>query len=140
MIEKIEYQGNLLAMVLHAGYEREGVNFITPDDNPIQVGILKHKQGTKIKPHVHKSSPKIIQEVQEVLHIEDGELEAGFYNEKGEKIKSITLKCGDTVLLLSGGHGFDVLKDCKIIEVKQGPYYGPEEDKEQLNVGHEEKK
>lgn len=134
MIEKIEYKGTLLAVVLRASYELEGVNFITTNDNPLQVGVLIHKQGAKIKAHFHKSSPKIIGEVQEVLHIEYGEVEAGFYDEKGKKIESITLKFGDTLLLVSGGHGFDVLRDCKIIEVKQGPYYGPEVDKEQLNV------
>jgi hypothetical protein len=35
-------------------------------------------------------------------------------------------------MLLSGGHGFNVLEDSKIIEVKQGPYRGVEEDKERI--------
>ena len=26
------------------------------------------------------------------------------------------------ILLLSGGHGFKVIKDCKFLEIKQGPY------------------
>ena len=28
----------------------------------------------------------------------------------------------DVIILFKGGHGFDVLEDCKIIEIKQGPY------------------
>jgi hypothetical protein len=28
----------------------------------------------------------------------------------------------DIVILLTGGHGFKVVKNCKLIEVKQGPY------------------
>ena len=134
MVEKIEHEGKVLALVLRANYVSEGVNFITPNDNSLQVGVLKHINGAQIKPHVHRSLPKIIKEVQEVLHIEYGEVEAGFYDGEGEKIKSITLKSGDTILLVSGGHGFDVLKDCKIIEVKQGPYYGVEEDKQLLKI------
>ncbi|MFC1965934.1 hypothetical protein ACFLWI_03185 [Chloroflexota bacterium] len=80
MIERIEYQGELLALVLRASYEAKGVNFITPNDNSLQLGVHKHNQGHKIKPHAHKSSPKTINEVQEVLHIEYGEVRlAGHY-------------------------------------------------------------
>ena len=38
------------------------------------------------------------------------------------------VKKNDILILLSGGHGFKVLKNCKMIEVKQGPYF-KEEDK-----------
>ncbi len=134
MIERIEYQDKLLALVLRASYGPEGVNFLTPEANSLQLGVLKHKQGHQIKPHVHKSPAKTVKEVQEVLHIEYGEVEVGFYDDKGEKVRSIVLRPDDTILLISGGHGFDILRDCKIIEVKQGPYYGTEADKERLKA------
>ena len=38
------------------------------------------------------------------------------------------MKTGDVILLVSGGHGFEMLEESEIIEVKQGPYAG-EEDK-----------
>ncbi len=133
MIEKIEWEGKIFALILRGYYEPEGVNFITSEDNALQLGILKHHQGVKIKPHVHKSLPKTINEVQEVLHIEYGKVEAEFY-ESGKKIGSAILNSGDTILLLSGGHGFNILEDSKIIEVKQGPYVSIEEDKQVLEV------
>jgi hypothetical protein len=34
---------------------------------------------------------------------------------------------GDVVLLLSGGHGFHLLEDTVLLEVKQGPYVGLQE-------------
>ena len=52
----------------------------------------------------------------------------------GKKIGSAILNSGDTVLLLTGGHGFNLLEDSKIIEVKQGPYGGVDEDKERLDI------
>ena len=133
MIERVEYEGKILAIILRHGYEKEGVNFITSQDNPLQVGVLKHKQGTEIKPHIHRNLPRTISEVQEVLHVEYGEAEAEFYDEMGRKLAKVRLNEGDTILLVSGGHGFNILKDSKIIEIKQGPYYGVEEDKERLN-------
>lgn len=132
MVERIEHNGKLFALILRANYESEGVNFITSEDNPLQLGILIHKQGSIIKPHTHRNLPKTITTVQEVLHIQSGKIEAEFYESKGKKIASTVLDSGDTILLLSGGHGFNILEDSKIIEVKQGPYGGVEADKERL--------
>jgi hypothetical protein len=132
MIEKIERGSKVFALILRGNYEPEGVNFVTSEDNPLQLGILKHRQGSKIKPHIHKSFPRTINEVQEVLHIVYGQVEVEFYGNAGKKVVSAILSSGDTILLLSGGHGFNILEDCKIIEVKQGPYLGFKEDKEFL--------
>ncbi|MCZ2140280.1 MAG: hypothetical protein LC096_02690, partial [Bacteroidia bacterium] len=43
-------------------------------------------------------------------------------------IKSTILHTGDVILLSDGGHGFKMLEESEIIEVKQGPYCG-EQDK-----------
>lgn len=127
MIEKVERGGKLFAIILRCESEVEGVEFFTPKDNPLQLGLLEHKGGTRIRPHIHKHA-------QEVLCIQRGKMEAVLYNEKGEKIKSVILNTGDTILLLSGGHEFNIQEDSKIVEVKQGPYLGVEKDKEYFEV------
>ncbi|MFC1940390.1 hypothetical protein ACFLXO_06900 [Chloroflexota bacterium] len=132
MIERIEHNGKLFALVMRASYKPKGVNFITPADNPLQLGVLVHRRNSKITPHVHMESAKTVNEIQEVLHIVKGRVEAEFYESEGRKFTSIVLTSGDTILLLSGGHGFNILEDSKIIEVKQGPYGGVEEDKVRL--------
>ena len=43
-------------------------------------------------------------------------------------VESKVLEKNDIILLASGGHGFKMLENSEIIEVKQGPYCG-EEDK-----------
>ena len=129
MVEKIESQGNVLALILRHEANVDGVNFFTTSDNPLQLGILQHRQGTEIKSHVHRDSIRTIKNIQEVLHIEYGKVETNFYDQKGEKVGSSILNSGDTILLLSGGHGFRILEDAKILEIKQGPYYGTEKDK-----------
>jgi hypothetical protein len=45
-----------------------------------------------------------------------------FYNEEQTYLESVMLTAGDTILLAAGGHGFEMLEDTEIIEVKQGPY------------------
>ena len=131
-VEKFEYNGQIFALIMRQNYEPEGVNFITTEDNPLQLGVLKHQKGSKIKPHIHRSSSRTVNEIQEVLHIAYGKVEAEFYESAGKKVGSTILNSGDTILLLSGGHGFNILEDSKIIEVKQGPYRGVEEDKERI--------
>jgi len=39
---------------------------------------------------------------------------------KGETI----LETGDIVMLVNGGHGFSLLEDTILFEIKQGPYTG----------------
>ena len=41
-----------------------------------------------------------------------------------EDLESRVLNSGDIILLASGGHGFEMLENTEIIEVKQGPFAG----------------
>jgi hypothetical protein len=41
----------------------------------------------------------------------------------------VVLNSGDTILLASGGHGFEMLEDTEMLEIKQGPYSGVTNDK-----------
>ena len=134
MIETIAFDGKVYAQIVRCGYEENGVHFVTSADSSLQLGVLRHKEGVEIRPHIHRSAIRRISEVQEVLHVAYGEVEADFYDAGGRNLGNVILNAGDTILLLAGGHGFKILKDCKMIEVKQGPYYGTRDDKEQLIV------
>ena len=50
-----------------------------------------------------------------------------FYNDNKAFLKSDTLNSGDVILLAFGAHGFEMLEDSEIIEVKQGPYSGDDD-------------
>ena len=52
-------------------------------------------------------------------------------NENKNYIESRILLSGDVILLSKGGHGFLMLEDTEMIEVKQGPYAG-DQDKERF--------
>jgi cupin fold WbuC family metalloprotein len=132
MIERIEDKGRLYALVVRHDYEPEGVNFVTTPEDTMQVGVLKHPGGTVIKPHVHKGVSRTIAQTQEVLLIHRGKVLVKFYDDEGHEVAHVTLNGGDAILLLAGGHGLDILEDTKMMEVKQGPYYGFEQDKVRL--------
>jgi hypothetical protein len=64
---------------------------------------------------------------QEVLYIKSGKVRVDFYDEERNYLESRIVEKGDVILLASGGHGFQMLEDSEMIEVKQGPYCGDED-------------
>jgi hypothetical protein len=51
-------------------------------------------------------------------------LRVDFYSDQQEYRCSRVLHKGDVILLIAGGHGFEVLEELNMVEVKQGPYAG----------------
>jgi mannose-6-phosphate isomerase-like protein (cupin superfamily) len=85
---------------------------------------MSHPKGKTIDPHIHKNIERQVFYTQEVLIIKEGKLKVDFFDDKKKYLDSRILSKGDLILLIKGGHGFEVLEDIKMIEVKQGPYLG----------------
>lgn len=127
--KKIQSKNNEIIALIVKKQNVESVNFVTPEDFPLQLGISKYKKNSKIKPHIHKKIKRVIEITQEVVYIEKGKVVVNFYDSEGKKLSSEILESGDIVFFVQGGHGFEILEDTKIIEVKQGPYLGVESEK-----------
>ena len=132
-MHKIIHNECILAIIIEEKFKSEGISFFTPPDFSQQLGYMNRPEGYKIKPHIHKPVPREVTYTQEVLFIKSGKVRIDFYDEEKEFLKSHILKKGDIILLASGGHGFEMLEDSEIVEVKQGPYCG-EIDKERFDV------
>jgi mannose-6-phosphate isomerase-like protein (cupin superfamily) len=85
---------------------------------------MNRPQGYVIPPHVHNSVAREVHFTKEVLFIKSGKVRVDFYDDDQNYLQSHILYQGDVVLLAYGGHGFEMLETCEIIEVKQGPYTG----------------
>jgi hypothetical protein len=136
MKQKIETVGNrrkLIAIIIRSGAPPLGATFFSPKNAPFQVGNIVKKAGETIKAHIHEEPVKTVRVTQEVLYIEKGRLLVTLYSSKGKVVYKGTLASGDKIFLASGGHGFEVLEDTVIFEVKQGPYPGYEKAKKYLN-------
>lgn len=128
MIEHITYQNKLLSIIIRTQFEKDGIEFFTPDDFSQQLAYMKRPEGYAIPPHVHNAVPREVQFTQEVLFIKSGKVRVDFYDNEQNYLESHILNPGDVILLAHGGHGFVMLEESEIIEVKQGPYAG-EKDK-----------
>lgn len=117
-------QGENLAIIVKSNFQKEGIEFFTPDDYSQQLAYMKHPKGKIIDPHIHNRVKRQIHYTQEVLIIKSGKLRVDFYSPQQEYIESRIIETGDVILLSSGGHGFKVLEDVEMYEIKQGPYAG----------------
>ena len=124
MIQKIKYKSNLLALIVSKRFDEPGVHFFTDDDLSQQLAFMKHPAGKSIQPHIHNSVLREVYYTQEVLFIKKGKLRVDFFTDKQEYLESRILESGDVILLIQGAHGFEVLEELEMFEVKQGPYAG----------------
>ena len=123
MIEKVIYKKNLLALIVRGQYrKKKGITFFTPKESTQQFGYMKHQKNHIIKPHLHKKRLTKISYTTEVILILKGMIRVDFYNSSEKYLFSKNIKEKDIIMLVSGGHGFKVIKDVEMIEIKQGPY------------------
>lgn len=123
-IEYIKHGEQILAIVISNKFSEKGIHFFTPDEFSQQLAYMNHPKGKIIDPHYHNPVERNVVYTQEVLVIKRGKLKVDFYDDKQVYISSKELEGGDIILLASGGHGFEVLEDIEMVEVKQGPYKG----------------
>jgi|SRR5688500_14215899 hypothetical protein len=127
MVEYIKKNGQTLSVIIKASYQKEGIEFFTPGDFSQQLGYMNRKQGYEIPPHKHNLVERKVTLTQEVLYIKSGKVRVDFYDEEEQYLESRVVERGDVILLAAGGHGFQMLEDSEMIEVKQGPYCGDED-------------
>jgi len=138
MVQHITHSGLQLAIVIRAGYHKDGIEFFTDDNSSQQLGYMNRPKGYVIAPHRHNIVPREVHLTQEVLFIKSGKVRVDFFDDEQTYIESTILNKGDVVLLADGGHGFTMLEASEMIEVKQGPYCG-EQDKVRFDPVPQEK-
>ncbi len=124
MLERIESGSSLIALIIRAGYHGEGIEFFTPGEASQQLAYMNRPVGHHVKPHVHNRVQREVTYTQEVLFVRKGKIKVNLYDEHYKFIDSRILETGDLILLVSGGHGLEMLEQSELIEIKQGPYAG----------------
>jgi hypothetical protein len=122
MIENISHNNQLISVIIRSKYQSKGIKFFTPDDFSQQLAYMNREKNYVIPPHVHNPVKREVSYTQEVLFIKSGKVRVDYFNDDKNYLESRILSQGDVVLLSGGGHGFCMLEDSEIIEVKQGPY------------------
>ena len=124
VVRYIEKNGTLYALIIPRGVSVDGARFLTPPESPLQVGVMERPAGYVVQPHRHPPVSLKISSVSEFLCIERGRVKAVIYDDAWGVVGEELLTAGDAILLLAGGHSFEVLEPCRMVEVKQGPFLG----------------
>lgn len=123
------YNGDfILAVIVYAGFNEPGIHFFSSPELSQQLAYMRHSPGKVIQPHFHNPVAREVHYTQEVLVLKRGKLRVDFYDDEQEYLESRILQGGDVILLATGGHGFEVIEEVEMYEIKQGPFAG-EKDK-----------
>ncbi len=127
LVEKIFSGEQCLAYIIRASFLPEQTTFLTPPEYKQQVGYVVYPAGGQIQRHVHRPLERHLVGTSEVLVVRQGCCEVDLYNDDRQLVATRELREGDIMLMVGGGHGFRMLDDTVLIEVKQGPYTGIDE-------------
>lgn len=134
--ENVYYHNEIFAYILREETINNinGQHFYGHENDFLQVGAMNLETGRVLKPHLHLPQRKKITRNQEVLIILKGSVEVTFYSDDTQlEFDRRVLKSGDIIVLIQGGHGFKILEETRLIEIKQGPYQGQVKDKFFIN-------
>lgn len=109
---------------------KEGLNFFSNDEDFIQVGTWGYDKGKRLAAHYHNEVPRQVGFTQEVLFIKQGAIRSTIYGLSEQQVGQFDSGAGDILIMLNGGHSYEVLEDnTQVLEVKNGPYMGAEVDR-----------
>lgn len=126
-IEWIKDGDQVLSLIIRAEVTPEKTAFVTPDTFIQQAGFVVYPRGGVIANHIHKPLEREIIGTPETLFIRKGKVKVHFFNGAREPRGEAVVQTGDILMLVSGGHGFTMLEDTILFEIKQGPYTGLDE-------------
>ena len=101
--------------------------FVTEPSFTQQIGFVVYGKGQEVPRHVHRSIPREPIGTSEVIMVRKGSCEVDIYDANRRLVATRRLDQGDVVVMISGGHGFRMIEDCVLLEVKQGPHISLDE-------------
>lgn len=136
-IEEFKNRGKVIAYVIRQDAQPASTTFFTEDDANFQSGFVVYPKGGEVVPHIHLPIRRELVGTAEYLMVRSGECIVTIFDEDRSLVAEISLKTGDAILSVRGGHGFRMIEDTVLLEIKQGPYSGGEE-KERFHPASEE--
>lgn len=133
-VEEIKDGETVLARYVPAtALWNEGLSFFSDDSEFVQVGTWGYQEGKNLLAHSHNKVVREVDRTQEVIYVKQGAILASIYDQANEKVRELRVSEGDLIILLGGGHGYEIVEDnTQVLEMKNGPYAGAEKDRTRL--------
>jgi len=127
LIEHVLSNDITLAIIIRASLQPDRTTFITPPEFNQQVGFVVYPRDSEIRRHIHRPLRRQLVGTSEALVVRSGRCAIDIYNDERQLGATRHVGPGDIIIMVRGGHGFRMLEDTVLLEVKQGPYTGLDE-------------
>ena len=121
-VEVVTVAGTTLALIVRRDFRPERTTFVTDDDAQLQIGLIVYPKDAVIARHVHLPIVREVVGTPEAIVVRRGRCLVDLYTDAEEPVTTRELAEVDVIVLLRGGHGFRLLEDTVLLEVKQGPF------------------
>ena len=100
----------------------------------MQVGTWKYEKGKILDAHYHNTFERKSYITQEVVLVLEGKIICNLYTTNGEFIASEEIRENQLIIQFQGIHEYEILDNSKVLEIKNGPYFGPDKDRTRVNI------
>jgi len=122
-------QGTLLAYTIPAE-PPAGLTPYSDDAHFVQALHWHYDAGKRLQAHEHLKVPRQATHTQEVIVVQRGRVRTTVFDAAHRLVGTVDLGPGEAMVLLAGGHGYEILEnDTRVLEIKNGPYPGAEADR-----------
>tara|TARA_B100001248_G_C27355756_1_gene443751 strand:+ start:594 stop:1007 length:414 start_codon:yes stop_codon:yes gene_type:complete len=124
----------LLHIITSVDEIKSGRIDVVPEEEYLQLAILKMNKGKTFLPHKHIIKEKITDIAQESWLVYEGKVKCTFYDLDDSILDEPIIEKGGISITLRGGHNYLIMSDnTTVLEYKTGPYLGQEFDKQFIN-------
>jgi hypothetical protein len=130
---KVDPEKLILSLMRYSNISKYRTD-LCPNEEFLQVSGRKLEKGLKAKAHKHLPIDRKTNITHEAWVVLNGHIKGTFYDLDDSVLYETEIKKGDVAVLFRGGHSLEALEEDTIMyEVKTGPYYGVDIDKEAIN-------
>jgi len=133
-IKEINFENQLYAFVCSLNDVDEGLEFLSNNTDFIQLGTWNYKKNFSTVPHYHLEHDKASNLTQEVVLVHKGSVKCRLFTKEGNFVDEVDITEGELIVQIYGVHEYIMNEDSIVLEIKNGPYYGPEVDRKRVEV------
>ena len=133
-IKEISFENQLYAFVCSLNDVSKGLEFLSDDSDFIQLGTWNYEKNFSTVPHYHLEHDKPSNLTQEVVLVHKGSVKCRLFTKDGNYIDEVDINEGELIVQIYGVHEYIMNEDSIVLEIKNGPYFGPDVDRKRIDV------
>ena len=133
-VKEITFENQLYAFVCSLNDASKGLKFLSDDSDFIQLGTWNYEKNFSTVPHYHLEHDKPSNLTQEVVLVHKGSVKCRLFTKEGNYVDEVDINEGELIVQIYGVHEYIMNEDSIVLEIKNGPYYGPEVDRKRIDV------